>query len=85
MRLRHRLVGDRDLAGVVAGAADQPFLVLEGAHAVGVHPGDQLLHLAHHLGADAVAGKQQELVGRHVVFLTRLNLSFQVRTGARPE
>ena len=65
MRLRHGGVGDRDLVGVVAAAADQPLLGLERAHAVGVHPGDQLFHLGHDFGADAVAGEKQELVGRH--------------------
>src|ERR1700761_1779564 len=39
---------------------------LERAHAMPVHPGDQLFHLGHDLGADAVAGEEQELVGRHL-------------------
>ena len=30
-----------------------------------IHPGDELFDFAHHLGADAVAGEQQELVGCH--------------------
>jgi hypothetical protein len=61
----HGLVGDRDLVGVVGTAADQSVLGLERAHAVGVHPRDQLFDLGHDLGADAVAGEQKELVGRH--------------------
>ena len=65
MRLGHGGVGDRDLVRVVAAAADQPFLGLERAHAVRVHPGDELFHLGHDFGADAVAGEQQELVGGH--------------------
>ena len=32
-----------------------------------VHPGDELFHLGHDFGADAVAGEQEELVGRHVL------------------
>ena len=65
MRLGHGVVGDGDPVGVVAAAADQPLLGLERAHAVRVHPGDELLHLGHDFGADAVAGEQEELVGGH--------------------
>ena len=65
VRLGHGGVGDRHLVGVVAAAADQRLLGLERAHAVAVHPGDQFLHLGHHLGADAVAGKQEQIVGGH--------------------
>ena len=67
VRLGHGLVGDRDLVGVIAGTADEPFLGLEPPHAARVHPGDEFLHLGHHLGADAVAGEKKELVGRHVL------------------
>jgi hypothetical protein len=35
-----------------------------------VHPRDQLLHLGHHLDPDAVAGEQEELLGRHIVAST---------------
>ncbi len=45
---------------VVGRAADQPFVGLEAAVELGVHDGDQLLHLAHRLGADAVAGEKQK-------------------------
>ena len=64
-RLLHRRVGDRDLVGVEAGAADQPLFDLERAQAMRIHPVDELFHLGHHLGADAVAGKKEELVARH--------------------
>ena len=46
---------------VIGRAADQPLLGLEAGAELGVHGGDQLLHLGHGLGADAVAGKQEEL------------------------
>ena len=45
---------------VVGRAADQPFVEREVAVELGVHDRDELLHLAHRLGADAVAGKQQK-------------------------
>jgi hypothetical protein len=65
MRPRHGGVSDRDFVGVVATAADEGFLGLEGAHAMRVHPRDELFHLGHHFGADAVTGKQKKIVGRH--------------------
>ena len=65
LRQRHGGVGDGDLVGIVAGAADQPFLGLEGGEPARIHPGDELLDLGHDFGADAVAGEKQELVGRH--------------------
>ncbi len=49
-------------------AADQPLLGREGAHAVRVHPRDQLLHLGHHLGTDPVAGEKEIHCG-HAAFL----------------
>ena len=64
-RLRHGGVVDRLAVGVVGAAADQPLLVFERAHAMGVHPCDQPFHLGHDFGADAVAGEQEELVGGH--------------------
>ncbi len=65
LRQRHGGVGDGDLVGIVAGAADEPFLGLERGQPPLIHQGDELLDLGHDLGADAVAGEQQELVGRH--------------------
>ena len=65
LRLRHGGVGDGDLVGVVAGAADQPLFGLEPREPVRIHPADELLDLGHHLGADAVAGKKQEFVPGH--------------------
>jgi hypothetical protein len=67
LRLRHGLVGDGDAVRVVAAAADQRLLVFEPPHVVRVHPVDQPLHLGHDLGTDAVAGEEQELVGRHEI------------------
>ena len=55
--------------GVVGAAADQIGLGLDRGEAASVHPGDDALGLGHHLGADAVAGKQQELIGCHAPFL----------------
>ena len=63
--LVHGGVGDRHLMGVVAGAANKSFFGLERAHAVGVHPRDELFDFSHHFGADAIAGKQKEFVNRH--------------------
>ena len=50
---------------VVGAAADQVGLGLELGEALRVDPGHEAGHLAHHLGADAVAGEQQKLIGRH--------------------
>ena len=63
LRLRHRVLGDGDAVHVVAAAADQRRLGLEPAEPILVHERDQPFDLGHHLGADAVAGKQQELLG----------------------
>ena len=67
VRLGHGLIGDRDLVGVIAGAPDQSFLGVEPRRAARVHPGDELFHLGHHLGADTVPGEEKELVSRHVL------------------
>ena len=66
--MRHGRVGDRDLARVIGGAADQPLLGLEMRDALRVEPVDQALHLRHHFGADAVAGEKQQFMGRHGLF-----------------
>jgi hypothetical protein len=71
LRLLDRLVGHGDAVSVVAGAADQPLLGVEAAHAVRVHPIDQALHFGHHLLADAVAGEEQQFVGRHESYASR--------------
>jgi hypothetical protein len=63
--LGHRVVGDRDAVGVVAAAAHQPLFGLEAVGAAIVEEPDDLLHLGHHFGTDAVAGKQQKPVGCH--------------------
>jgi hypothetical protein len=51
--------------GVVAAAADQPLLGLERGDARLGQEAEQAFHLGHDLRADAVAGKQEELVSRH--------------------
>ena len=50
---------------VVGRAADEVRLRLERRDALPVQPGHDLLDLAHHLGADAVAGQEKQVVGRH--------------------
>src|SRR5262249_61891937 len=64
--LLYGLFGDRHAVRVVAGPADQAFLGVEVVRPALVHPGDELLDLGHDLGADAVAGKKEELEGGHV-------------------
>ena len=51
---------------VIGGTADKPFFRLEAGVVIGVHHIDELADLGHRLGADAVAGKKEELAGRHV-------------------
>ena len=52
------------------GAADQILGHVEGDDAAAVHPVDHAAHFAHHLGADAVARQDQQLlVGGHRTFL----------------
>ena len=65
MRLRHGLVGDGDLVGVVAAAADQAFLGLESGDARLGEEAEQPFDLGHDFGADAVAGEKKEFVGGH--------------------
>ena len=65
VRLGHGLFGDGDLVGVICGTADQPFLGPEiGNTLLGVEA-EQPLHLGHDFRADAVAGEQEKIVGRH--------------------
>ena len=66
-RLAHVLFRDRLAMRVVGRAADQPFIGLEAGVELGIHDGDQLLHLAHRLGADAVAGEKQKRARCHAV------------------
>ena len=63
--LLHGGVGDGDPVGVVTAAADQAFLGGELVRPLFVEEVDDALHLAHHFRADAVAGEQQEIMGRH--------------------
>src|SRR5436305_13222436 len=63
--LRHRVVGHGHAMRVISASAAQPLLGVERAHAVRVHPGDQLLHLGHDLGTDPIAGEKKEIVGGH--------------------
>ena len=61
-RLVHGGVRDRLAVGVVGAAAHE--VLLDGeVHALGVEPADDLLHLAHDLGADAVAGEDEKVMG----------------------
>ena len=53
--------------GVIGGAADQAALGLEARDALGIEPGDELLDFGHDFRADAVARKQKEFVGGHVL------------------
>jgi hypothetical protein len=51
--------------GVIGAAADEALVGLELGDALGVHPGDDLLHLGHDFRADAVAGEIEDVVGCH--------------------
>ena len=64
-RLLHGRLGDGLAMGVIGAAADEVGLGLDGREAAGIDPGDEAADLGHHLGADAVAGKQQEIVNSH--------------------
>ena len=60
------VVGERHAVLVERGAADQVFLDVEADRALLAHPGDDLAHFVHDLGADAVAWQHQQIaVGRH--------------------
>ena len=75
IRQRHGVLGDADLVRVIGGAADQTLFIFKARSARRVEPGDDLLHLAHHLGADAVAGQKQQFVGRHGRYALRLGVA----------
>ena len=53
------LVGDGHLVLVIGRAAGQAGIGREIGELFGIGPGDQLFHLEHDLGADAVAGQQE--------------------------
>src|SRR4029077_8879515 len=65
VRLGHGRVGDRNLVSVVAAAADQTVFDLEGPQSARIHERDELFHLGHDFRADAIAGEEKKLVGRH--------------------
>ena len=65
VRLRHGGVGDRDVVGVVAGAADQPFLGPKIGDACFGVKAEQPFHLGHDFRADAVAGEEKEIETGH--------------------
>ena len=70
----HRLVGQGRPVGVDGGAADESLVDVEADRAAFVHPVDDPAHLAHHLGADPVAGKDQEfLIRSHWRFLLSIS------------
>jgi hypothetical protein len=54
--------------GVIGAAADEAALGLEFRNARGVEPRDDVLDFFHHLRADAVARKQEQVIGGHVSF-----------------
>src|SRR6185312_16721723 len=53
---------------VIGRTAAKALFGLEPAHAVRIHPGDQPLHLGHHLRPDAVARNEKKIVRRHFPF-----------------
>ena len=65
VRLGHGVVGDRDPMGVVAAAPDQRLVDVEAGDGLFREEIDEPLHLGHDFRADAVAGQEEELVGRH--------------------
>ena len=65
LRALHGCVGDGDAMRVIRGPADQVGLRLEAGDAALAEPADELLHLADHFRADAVAGQEEELMGSH--------------------
>ena len=69
--------------GVIGAAADEVGLGLDGGETVGVDPGDDTGDFAHHLGADPVAGKKQELVSLHASGRPVLVLAANLRSGSR--
>ena len=50
---------------VIGAAADEVGLGVDGGEALGVDPAHDALDFCHHLGADAVAGEEQEIVSGH--------------------
>src|SRR5215472_12977831 len=87
MRLHHRVLGDGDAVHIVAAASDERLLDLEPAQSLRVHEADQPFDLGHHLGADAVAGKQQEFRhgNAHLVAEPRGLLKRRARVGKLPD
>jgi len=61
----HGRIGNALLARIIGRTTDQALLGRKMRDALRVEPVDQPLHLRHHFGADAVAGEQQEFMGRH--------------------
>ena len=60
LRLGHGGVRQGRAVGVVGASADQVFRDVEQDAATRAHPADDLFHLGHDFGADAVAGKDEE-------------------------
>ena len=69
LRLLHGGVGDGHLVRVIAAAADQRLFGRELVGTFFVEEVDDALHLGHDFGADAVAGKKKQIVGRHTQYL----------------
>jgi hypothetical protein len=59
LRLGHRRVGERRAVGVIGRAADEVLADVEG-DALRAEPVDDLAHLGHDLGADPVAGQDEQ-------------------------
>jgi hypothetical protein len=84
MGLGHGRFGNGDLVRVIAGATDQVVLGLEIGNAFLGVEAEQPLHLGHDFRADAVAGEQKEIVGRHksrLITMRRRLLMGRVRLG----
>src|SRR5690606_18592434 len=64
-RLGHVVLGNGGAMRVIRAAADQASIGAEIGELLAIGPGDQLFDLGHDLGADAVAGQKEKLVGAH--------------------
>ena len=65
---RHMIFRDRLAMGIIGTAANQAAGRFESGDALGIEPGDDVLDFLHHFRADAVAWKQEQIMGGHVRF-----------------
>ncbi len=70
-RAGHVGVADRRPVRVIGRAADEALLDLEPGEALGLKMRDDLFDLGHDFGADAVAGKKEEMIGGHGELMSR--------------